>query len=61
MYKVTADKFHEDYCNKRCIYQDVCCEAYEIVCFDLPQERLDYLASMIYNKPTCVIQRSENI
>lgn len=59
MYKVTANKFHEDYCNKWCIYQDVCCEAYKIACFNVPQERLDYLASMIYGKPTQVLKEGD--
>lgn len=58
MYKVAANKFHEDYC-KRCTYQDVCCEAYKIACFNVPQERLDYLASMIYDKPTKVLKEGD--
>lgn len=55
MYKVTDGKFYKDYCN-RCIYQDVCCEAYKIACSNIPQKRLDYLASMIYGKPTQVLK-----
>lgn len=58
MYKVKSDKFHKDYCN-RCTYQDVCCEAYKIACFNVPQERLDYLASMIYGKPTQVLKEGD--
>ena len=48
----------EDYCNG-CIYKDVCCKAYKIVCFNVPQERLDYLASMIYGKPTKVLKEGD--
>lgn len=55
MYKVTIDKFRKNYCGKWCIYKDLCCEAYKTACFNISQENLDYLASMIYNKSTHAI------
>lgn len=59
MYKVTTDKFHKGYCN-RCIYKDVCCEAYKVACFNGPNERLDFLASMVYGKPTHVVKDGDS-
>lgn len=52
MYTVTLDKFKEDYC-KHCMYKDdACCENYKIACYNLPQDNINFLASMIYGKPT---------
>lgn len=59
MHKVTADKFQKDYC-KVCIYKDVCCENYKIACYKIPRERKDYLASMLYSKPTHVIESGDS-
>lgn len=56
MYKVTNEKFQKDYCNV-CIYKNECCKNYKIACYKVPQERKDYLASMLYGKPTCVAKK----
>lgn len=59
MNKVTTDKFQKDYCNI-CIYKNVCCENDRIACHKVSQERKDYLASMLYNKPTHVLESGDS-
>lgn len=59
MYKVTAEKFEKDYCNI-CICKDECCENYKIACHKIPQERKDYIASILYNRPTHVVESGDS-
>lgn len=59
MYKVTNEKFQKDYYNV-CIYKNVCCESHKIACYKAPQERKDFLASILYNKPTHVVEGGDS-
>lgn len=59
MNKVTIDKFRTDYC-ERCIYkEESCCDSYKIACYKIPQDSMNFLASMLYGKPTEIIPGGE--
>lgn len=59
MHTVTLNKFKKDYC-KYCIYKDdACCEAYKVACYNLPQDTINFLASMIYGKLTQVLKEGD--
>lgn len=59
MNKVTIDKFRTDYC-ERCIYkEESCCDSYKTACYSVSQDRLNFLASLLYSKPTKVVQGGE--
>lgn len=55
MYKVTADKFQKDYCELWCVYYGVCTEKEKEDCYNVSVKRKEQLATMIYNKPTKII------
>lgn len=56
MNKVTADKFHKDYCELWCVYYGVCTDKEKEDCRNVSIERKEQLATMIYNKPTKIIE-----